>query len=57
MARRKSPNRASEKRNVSKKPKWGRGEYYTAGELFMAGLGALLIVLAIGLVITSLLGD
>ena len=57
VAKGKPKKRSSRKRNTPTKRAWGRGEYYSFGELFMAGLGALLIVLVIGIVITSLLGD
>ncbi len=57
VAKRKSTKRPSGKRNVPSKRGWGRGEYYSFGELFMAGVGALLIVLFLGILITSLLGD
>jgi hypothetical protein len=57
VKKRKLKKRSSEKRNTSTKRRWGRGEYYSFGELFMAGVGALLIVLFLGIVITSLLGD
>jgi hypothetical protein len=57
VAKKKPKKRASGKRNARSNKGWGRGEYYSIGELFMAGIGALLIVLAIGILITSLLGD
>ena len=57
MAKQKPKKRSSVKRNNPSKRSWGHGEYYSPGELFMAGLGALLIILAIGIVITSFLGE
>ena len=57
MAKKKPAKRASGKRNAWSNRGWGRGEYYSAGELFMAGVGALLIVLFLGILITSLIGD
>jgi hypothetical protein len=57
VTKRKPDKRPSGNRNARNKRRWGHGEYYSAGELFMAGIGALLIILAIGLVITSFLGD
>jgi len=57
VAKRNPKKRSSEKRNTPSKRRWGRGEYYSPGELFMAGLGALLIILAIGIAITSFLGE
>ncbi len=51
----KKPRKKKKKQNVSlegKKP--GRSEYYTAGELFLAGLGLALLILAVGIIITSL---
>ncbi len=57
MTKRKPDKRPSGNRNARSKRRWGHGEYYSAGELFMAGIGALLIILVIGLVITSFLGE
>jgi hypothetical protein len=57
VAKKKPAKRASGKRNARSNRGWGRGEYYSAGELFMAGVGALLIVLFLGILITSLIGD
>lgn len=34
-----------------------RGSKYSSGELFMAGCGALILIMLVGIVITSLLGD
>jgi hypothetical protein len=54
----KKPNqRSSENRNDQPRPKGKKGASYTAGELFMAAVGALLIVLFVGIVVTSILGD
>ncbi len=52
----KKPRKKKKKQSVSlegKKPR--RSEYYTAGELFLAGLGLALLILAAGIIITSLL--
>jgi len=56
VAKRKPKKRPSGKRNTSSRWAWGRGEYYSYGELFMAVVGALLIVLFLGIVITSIFG-
>lgn len=54
----KKPNhRSSGNRNDQPRPKGKKGASYTAGELFMAAVGALLIVLFVGIVVTSILGD
>ena len=57
VKKRKLKKRSSENRNTSTGRRGSRGEYYSFGELFMAGVGALLIVLFLGIVITSILGD
>jgi hypothetical protein len=57
VKKRKLKKRSSENRNTGSKLRSGRGEYYSFGELFMAGVGALLIILFLGIVITSILGD
>jgi hypothetical protein len=57
VAKRKPKKRSSGKRNTSGQRGWGRGEYYSFGELFMAGVGVLLIVLFLGIVITSIFGE
>ncbi|MEE4271204.1 MAG: hypothetical protein V2I67_06000 [Thermoanaerobaculales bacterium] len=57
MAKRKPTKRPSGKGNTSGPLKGQRGSNYSAGELFMAGCGALLLVLMVGIVITSILGD
>ena len=52
----KKPRKTKKKQNVSlegKKPR--RSEYYTAGELFLAGLGLALLILAAGIIVTSLM--
>jgi len=56
VAKRKPRKHSSGKRNTSSERGWGKGEYYSFGELFMAGIGALLIVLFLGIVITSIFG-
>ena len=54
----KKPNqRSSGNRNDQSRPAGKKGAKYTAGELFMAAVGALLIVLFVGIVVTSILGD
>jgi hypothetical protein len=57
VKKRKLKKRSSGKRNTGTTRKGARGEHYSFGELFMAGVGALLIVLFLGIVITSILGD
>lgn len=57
MKKRKLKKRSSENRNTPTKRRGSRGETYSLGELFMAGVGALLIVLFLGIIITSILGD
>jgi len=56
MAKRRSTKRSSGKGNTSGPLKGQRGSNYSAGELFMAGCGALILVLIAGIVITSILG-
>jgi hypothetical protein len=56
VAKRKPTKRQSGKRNTRAKRRWGRGEYYSSGELFMAALGALLIILVVGMLISSFVG-
>jgi len=52
----KKPRKKKKKQNVSlEHGKSRREEYYTAGELFLAGLGLALLILAVGIIITSLL--
>lgn len=48
---------ASEKGNASRVTRGGRSANYSPGELFMAGIGVLLIVLTLGIIITSIFGD
>jgi Flp pilus assembly protein TadB len=57
VARRKRTKRSSGNRNSAPPIKGQRGDKYSLAELFMAGIGALLIVLFLGIVITSILGD
>ncbi|MCU0304272.1 MAG: hypothetical protein MUC56_09480 [Thermoanaerobaculales bacterium] len=57
MTRLRTSRRSSGKRNGSPLKRWQRGNTYTPAELFMAGIGALLIILVIGIVVTSLIGD
>ena len=57
MAKRRKTKPPSAKRNGSPQRRWQRGAKYTMGELFMAGLGLLLIILVVGMVISSLVGN
>jgi hypothetical protein len=57
VAKREIKKRPSGRRNTPTKRRWGRGDYYSPGELFMAGLGALLLILVVGMVISSIFGD
>ena len=57
MSRRKLKKRPSENRNSPAAPRWRRGNTYSAGELFMAGCGALILIMILGIVITSIIGD
>jgi hypothetical protein len=57
VSKRKPKKRPSEKSNTPTKLKGARGDYYSFGELFMAGCGALILIMLVGIVITSLLGD
>jgi hypothetical protein len=57
VANRKSKQRSSGKRNVAAPKRWQRGDRYTPAELFMAGCGALILIMIVGIVITSLLGE
>jgi hypothetical protein len=55
VAKRKSPKRASENRNVSNRRR--SRDSYSPAELFMAGCGALILIMFLGIVITSIIGD
>ncbi|MGD8439108.1 MAG: hypothetical protein PVG53_01130 [Holophagae bacterium] len=55
MVRRKKTKRTSGNRNAPASQRASRNRY-TPAEIFMAAIGALLIVLVLGIVITSLLG-
>ena len=58
MSKRKSKKRSSEKRNTQRGPLKGqRGDKYSTGELFMAGCGALILIMLVGIVITSIFGN
>jgi hypothetical protein len=57
VAKRKQRKRTSIKRNTQPRRRWQRGSKYSSGELFMAGLGLLLIILVVGMVISSIIGD
>jgi hypothetical protein len=57
VVKRKSKKRSSGKGNAPRLSRGGPSPNYTAGELFMAGIGVLLIVLTLGIVITSIIGD
>jgi hypothetical protein len=57
VAKRKRKKQASAKRNAPTKRRWQRGSKYSGGELFMAGLGLMLIILVVGMVISSLFGE
>jgi hypothetical protein len=57
VEKRKPKKHASEKGNASRVTRGRRSANYSAGELFMAGIGVLLIVLTLGIVITSIFGD
>jgi ADP-ribosylglycohydrolase len=57
VAKRKSKKRSSGKRNARALNRLRRGDTYTPAELFLAGCGALILVLVLGIVITSLIGD
>lgn len=51
----KKPRKKKTKRNTSGATgKSRREEYYTAGELFLAGLGVLVLILVAGIIITAL---
>lgn len=52
--RKKRPNRSSRASSSSTSP-GTRGRKYTAGELFMAALGLVILVIAAGVVITAIL--
>ena len=50
----KKPRKKKKKQNPSvTSGKSRRDEFYTAGELFLAGLGLALLILAAGIIITS----
>lgn len=57
VGKRKSTKRPSGKGNAPAKKKWQRGEKYSPAELFMAGCGALILIMIAGIVITSFFGD
>jgi hypothetical protein len=57
VSRRRTTKRSSGKRNSSPLKRWQRGNTYSPAELFMAGIGALLVILVVGIVVTSLIGD
>jgi hypothetical protein len=57
VPKRKSVKHSSEKRNTPAKLKGQRGPKYSAGELFMAGCGALILIMIAGIIITSILGE
>ena len=52
MARRRTRPKAAQRRTGSSPP---RGRKYTAGELFMAALGLVILVIAAGVVVTAIL--
>jgi hypothetical protein len=54
VAKRKPSKRASGNRNVSESR--SSRNNYTPAELFMAGCGALILVMILGIVITSIFG-
>ncbi|MCD4748140.1 MAG: hypothetical protein K8R59_02095 [Thermoanaerobaculales bacterium] len=51
----KKPRKKKKKMSATVKRTDGKSEYYSGWELFMAGLGVAFLVLAAGLIITSLL--
>ena len=57
MANKKPIRKTSKKSNAPGQLKGQRGNKYSLGELFMAGVGALLLVLFLGIVVTSILGN
>jgi len=57
VAKQKPIRKTSKKGNAPGQRMGRHGNKYSPGELFMAGIGALLIVLFLGIVITSFLGE
>lgn len=52
----KKPRKRKKRRNPSGEAgKSRRDEYYTTGELFLAGLGVFVLILVAGIIITSLM--
>jgi hypothetical protein len=56
VAKKKPKQRPSGKRNTSPQKRWQRGSKYSPAELFMAGCGALILIMFIGIIITAVLG-
>ena len=57
VAKKTPKKRQSGKRNNTSRQRTSRGRSYSPAELFMAAIGALLIVLFLGIVITSIVGE
>jgi hypothetical protein len=55
MARRRKNSKPSPQRTGSSTSSTPRGRKYTAGELFMAALGLVILVIAAGVVVTAIL--
>jgi len=55
MARRRKKSKSSPRRTAASTSSTPRGRKYTPGELFMAALGLVILVVAAGVIVTAIL--